>query len=204
MNNSVTKRTVFLLLLFIVSISCDEKLQEISDNEKLATRDSITSKEETSEAEMDSATNIADTLVSIPKVYSKQLMTQLDFENSLFFEKYKCNYDDSWKLLNGSTNHAYNGSGISIDLSILNEEIKHMGIIFYNKYTGLTEKDVELIDDLIDAYKFQGGSSRLKSFIKKNIEKSVQQIKEAKLMKMGKYTIWAGKVIQQTLVIEKK
>lgn len=203
MHLSIKIKIIFLIILSLV-MSCKDKVKEAREDGKETIVDSLTNNEENNQITIDPTASLIDSTAVEPKVYSTKLETVSDFENSMFFEKYTCYNDGSWRLQNGLLNNSYGGPGISIDLSTSNMEIKHLGLTIYNKYYGLEEKDFNLINDLIDAFKFSGNTNRIKSYINKNIEKSVEQIKKAIPISSGKYKIWAGKVIQQTLVIEKE
>ena len=190
-------KSLFILFLLLNFISCDNKTSENASQEmeKL--------KEENSELEKKLLTKDS-TDTPKTKVYSTEIKSLDDFQNSQFFEKYNCYKSDSWLLKNGLTNYYFETNlqpTASIDFSVLNNKFRQFGITFYYR-DELNENDYIFINNLLAEFNLGSHKEKVYSFIRRNIETSLEQINKSKSMMVGNLKFRAGKVSEQILTIE--
>jgi hypothetical protein len=150
----------------------------------------------------------------VSPIFSKEtvsgLKTKADFEASEFCRKYQCHVAKSWPLKTGGTNHSYDSNlntsshDVLVEATTKGELVTEIGLIFTNDdNSSLTDKEFGIIETLLKSLNPNGNHKAAFSFIRKHVEKEVSQINEAPSIKDGEFRIRAGKVLQQTILIER-
>jgi hypothetical protein len=140
--------------------------------------------------------------------FSKRIKTQSDFEQSEFCQLYHCAADSEWPVHNnGDVNHTYHTSvsELGVDAQInsqRNPSVTGFGLTFFDR-DHLSIEDFIVIAALIHSANQVTHHDKVMSFIRNNIERSVDQIKMANFIDDGDFRIWAGKVMQQTIEFER-
>lgn len=137
----------------------------------------------------------------------KEIKTLSDFAKCTFCQIYDCIERKSWALRDGGTNHTYECDikpDVSLEVQTRGTEVYGIGLMFYYRES-LSSDDFVIISDLIDCLGAKQKSAKAKQFIKAQIERRVHQIRQAKPIQFGSYTIWAGKVgYEQIVDLEKR
>jgi hypothetical protein len=139
---------------------------------------------------------------------STKIETLDDFERSAFYRDYKLRKGDGWKLNTGAYNNSYETSSlsdVSIEVQTIDSKVIGFGIIFHERsQQSLQDSELNFVYKLLESIDTKVKlDSRVKEYIKTNAEKSVFQIKQATPINFGRFKIYAGKVIEQTISIEK-
>ncbi len=188
---------IIFLLFSLISCTNNDSKKSSTETEKI--------KEEKVEPKQQLSVNDS-TNIKKEKVYSIEIKSLEDFQDSHFFEKYNCSKSASWLLNNGLTNYSYDTNlrpTVSIDFGVLNNEFKEFGLVFYSR-NKLTKNDYTFLNDLLTEFNLDSRKEKVYNFIKKNVETSFTQINKSKSMSVSNLKFRAGKVIQQTITIERK
>jgi hypothetical protein len=136
---------------------------------------------------------------------SKEIKTQSDFEHSEFCQLYHCKEEKQWPVHTGDVNHAYITSVADLGIEIQvnrNQIVTGFDLTFFNR-DQLTNEDFNVIAALVRSANQTASHDKTISFVKKNIERGVDQIKMANFIDDGDFRIRAGKVIQQTVSFQR-
>ena len=142
----------------------------------------------------------------------EKIETLADFENSQFCRDSKCNEEDSWQLNSGGINHSYAKiplSGdkynyITIEVTTKSEQVTGFGLMYFDReLSGLRSGDLEIAYKLLNSIDSTRNIDSIKNYIIQNIEKEVSQINQSSPILWGPFNIYAGKVGQQIISIEK-
>jgi hypothetical protein len=133
------------------------------------------------------------------------LLSLKDFEKSEFCNTFICKAGDKWGLTAGGTNNTYTVNivpTVSVELTTApGTPITDAGLIFFDR-NSLTSDDLRAIRLFINAvYPGAKVDNSILNQIQKNVEISVDQICKSPSFPYGQTRIWAGKVIQETIVI---
>jgi len=134
----------------------------------------------------------------------EQIETVGHFEASAFCEEFRCVRESSYGLQDGNTNVIYEVSSqdTTMEVQTDGELIVGLGVSFYER-PFLSKYDLEMIDALLTSLDGQNASPDLVQFVGVNSEKSVSQIRQASSMRFGVFEIWAGKIGNQVVSIER-
>lgn len=162
-----------------------------------------------SESENRQARSVADHRTAVDfHPFSKQIRSQSDFEQSEFCQTYQCVAESQWPVHNnGDVNHAYHTSvrELGVDTEInpsRNSSVTGIGLTFFDR-DQLSTEDFAVIAILVRSACRVSHSDKIMAFIKKNVERNVDQIKLANSIDDCDFRIWAGKVMQQTIEFER-
>ncbi len=135
-----------------------------------------------------------------------------DFENSQFCRDLKCNKEDSWQLRSGGIYHSYTEiflggdkyNYISVGIATENKQATEFELMYFGReLSGLKQSDLEIAYKLLNSIDSTRDINFVKNYIIKNIEKEIFQIKDVSPISWGLFNIYAGKIGQQTISIEK-
>lgn len=144
---------------------------------------------------------------------SDTIRTLLDFENSQFCKKYKCKEEHSWNLRSGETSYSYELVStirneyeyVIVDVLTKDNKPIEFGLMYFGReISKLNQEDLQVAYELLSSIDSTQGMGAVKNYIAQNIEKDVFQINRAQPFSWGQLNIYAGKIGQQTISIEKK
>lgn len=133
--------------------------------------------------------------------------TLADFESSEFYKYYKLRRGDGWKLNTGAYNNTFETSSlphVTIEVQTMDNKVIEFGIIFYER-DSLQDSELNFVNKLLQSIDTKLKlDSKVKEYIKSNVERNVFQIKQATPITFGNLKIYAGKVgPEQSISIEK-
>jgi len=144
---------------------------------------------------------------------SDKIETLADFERSQFCKDYKCEKRDSWILRSGGVNHSYDildpnardeHDYISIEVVIENNQAVGFGLMYFGRETSkLNQDDLKVVYKLLESIDSTQDRSLVRNYIVQNVEKEVFQINQASPITWSSFNVYAGKIGQQTVSIEK-
>lgn len=142
---------------------------------------------------------------------SDKIESLADFENSQFYRDLKCNKEDSWQLNSGGINHYYyipldgdKYNYITVEVVIENKQAIHFGLMYYDReLSGLRSGDLEIAYKLLNSIDSTRNINSVKNYIIQNIEKEIFQINEVSPISWGLFNVYAGKIGQQTISIDR-
>jgi hypothetical protein len=142
----------------------------------------------------------------------EKIETLTDFENSQFCRDFKCNEEDSWQLNSGGVNHSYAKillSGdkynyITVEVTTKNKQVTGFGLMYFDReLSRLSPGDLEIAYKLLTSIDSTRNIDSVKNYIIQNVEKEIFQIKQNSPILWGTFNVYAGKIGQQTVSIER-
>ena len=118
------------------------------------------------------------------------------FEETAFCIQFGCQRGESWPLRGGGTNNTYSLSAapdVTVEVPTKGGAIDHYGLSFYERER-LRNGDLNVIYGLLRTLDPAGGSGVTRQFIRANVERPIEQIKLGRSTRVGKYTVWAGRI----------
>ena len=142
---------------------------------------------------------------------SDKIENLTDFENSQFCKDLKCNKEDSWQLNSGGVNHSYHiplssdkYNYITVEITIENKRATDFGLMYYDReLSGLSSDDLEIAYKLLNSIDSTRNIDSVKNYIVQNIEKEIFQINKVSPISWGLFNVYAGKIGQQTISIDR-
>lgn len=150
-------------------------------------------------------------VLSAPKelAQSKFIRTLDDFEHSEFCAQYSCARGKTWTLKPSGVNHVFDtdfampdDEKLSVEVQTEGDVVNSFGTMFFEKDT-LDDADFKLIATLLRSSDQTRKHDSVLAFVRKNIEIPTHQIHQGKSTTDGEFRVWAAKVIQQTVTIER-
>ncbi len=140
-----------------------------------------------------------------------KIETLADFENSQFCRDFKCNKGDSWQLSSGGINHFYSiplggdkYNYITIEIVTENKQVTEFGLMYFDReVSGLSPSDLEIAYKLLNSIDSTDSIDSVKNYIIQNIEQENFQIRQVSPILWGTFNVYAGKIGQQTISIER-
>lgn len=144
---------------------------------------------------------------------SDKIKTLSDFDYSQFCKDYNCKKTDSWALNSGGVNNTYDIQDtnardkydyIGIEITTENNLTMNFGLMYFGREDSkLTQNDLQIAYKLFESIDSTQNTNLVKNYVAQNIEKNISQINKAKPIIWGLFNVYAGKIGQQTLSIEK-
>ena len=114
-------------------------------------------------------------------------------------------------MRSGGVNHSYYISlggdkynYITVEITIENKQATDFGLMYYDReLSGLRIGDLEIAYKLLNSIDSTRNINSVKNYIIQNIEKEIFQINKVSPISWGLFNIYAGKIGQQIISIER-
>jgi hypothetical protein len=140
------------------------------------------------------------------KLVLGKIETIQDFEASLFYKQFRPMKGDYWKLKTGGVNTVYsipNQPNIAFEMQTIGQKVIGFGITFYESRIMLNNDDMAFVTQLLLSIDAKHTNSQVTHYIKHNAIKSIRQIHKVRPISFGAFEIYAGKVIDPVISIER-